>query len=116
MKAANNREYMIKFRLSEAEKAHIDKNFELSKLENKSDFIRRQAIFGKVYLFDNNNFDFIKRQLIGACGNINQIAHIANIQREVSAENMEELHELKGKLETILFAVNELQQMLKQRV
>jgi len=82
----NKRNSIIKFRVNENEKRYILEKFKLSKTKSLSDFIRKEVVFGKVVYIDEKHLEFLKRQLAGACTNINQIAHMANSKRNVSAE------------------------------
>ena len=112
MRAEKTRTHRIEMRLSEAEKEYIETKFKASKMKSLSDYLRWQAVFGKIYVVDDSHFDFIKRQLAGACTNINQIALHANKNRAVSSETHKELRRSREVLEDLFERIEQLKEIL----
>jgi hypothetical protein len=113
MKAEKKRTHRIEIRLSDGEKELIETKFATSELKSLSDYLRWQAIFGKVIHVDDSHFDFIKRQLVGACTNINQIAFQANKSRRVSPNVDTELRASRKVLEDIFESVEQLRETVE---
>jgi predicted short-subunit dehydrogenase-like oxidoreductase (DUF2520 family) len=116
MKAEKEREHIMKFRLSDGEKNHIETKYKASGRKYLSEYLRCQAIFGSVFLVDESNFLDIKRKLAGACNNINQIAHIANFTQQISKKDIEVIQHLKREIEEVFEAVMQLQDLVKGRI
>jgi hypothetical protein len=113
MKAEMTRTHVVKFRLSDGEKNYIETKFKASGKKSLSDYLRLQAIYGKVFLVDESYFIEMKRQLAGACSNINQIAYIANRTQNISAKELEDVRKLKREIENTFEAVRHLQGFLE---
>ncbi|MBC1501517.1 MobC family plasmid mobilization relaxosome protein [Listeria weihenstephanensis] len=88
------REIQLKFRVSEEEKKFIDIKMKEANISNREAYLRKMAIDGTII---TSNFEETKKMIfelnkIGT--NINQIAHIANSNGEVSKEEIYELKEM----------------------
>jgi len=110
------RDKRMELRLSEREKAYIETKFEASKMKHMSDYIRCQAMFGKVFYIDMTLFDFLKKQVSGACANINQIARVANQTAGISEHDIEEIKQLKRLTEDTFKEINGLKNAIEQRL
>ena len=113
MKAEMKRENVIRFRLSDGEKNIIEKKFKASNYRHLSDYLRCQAICGAVFCLDNSHFDYIKRQLAGACSNINQIAFQANKSQSVSSQTANELQQTRAVLEAVFECVQQFKETVE---
>ncbi|MBC1501244.1 MobC family plasmid mobilization relaxosome protein [Listeria weihenstephanensis] len=88
------REIQLKFRVSEEEKKFIDIKMKEANISNREAYLRKMAIDGTII---TSNFEETKKMIfelnkIGT--NINQIAHIANSNGEVSKQEIYELKEM----------------------
>jgi hypothetical protein len=113
MKAEKERNHVMKFRLSDGEKNYIETKYKASEKKSLSEYLRCQAIFGNVFLIDDTHFTQMKRQLSGACNNINQIAHIANSTQNISQRETSEVRELKQIIQNVFESVEELRDLVK---
>ncbi|AQY51524.1 mobilization protein [Listeria weihenstephanensis FSL R9-0317] len=88
------REIQLKFRVSEEEKKFIDIKMKEANISNREAYLRKMAIDGTII---TSNFEETKKMIfelhkIGT--NINQIAHIANSNGDISEEKIYELKEM----------------------
>jgi hypothetical protein len=113
MKAEKIRANRFEIRLSDGEKDYIETKYKASGRKSLSEYLRCQAIFGNVFLLDDSHFSEMKRQLAGACNNINQIAHIANSTQSVTQSETDIIRELKREIENVFEAVEQLQDLVK---
>jgi hypothetical protein len=113
MKAEMTRNNKIQIRLSDGEKSYIETKFRASGKKSLSEYLRLQAIYGKVFLVDESHFVEMKRQLAGACNNINQIAFQANKSRGISPHFFEELRRTRKVVEDIFDSVESLHEYLE---
>jgi len=116
MEDLEKRNHVMNFRVNDIEKKHIQAKYEASKQRSLSDFMRKEIVFGKVFSFDNSDIDYLKRQIAGACVNINQIALRANQTRRISQNDIAEIQKLKSVSEKIFHEINEIKNVLEQRL
>jgi hypothetical protein len=113
MKAETTRTHKIQVRLSDGEKDYIETKFKASGKKSLSEYIRLQACHGNVFLVDESHFTEIKRDLAGACNNINQVAFQANKTRGVSSEFYAELERNRKIIHDVFKRVESLQNYLE---
>jgi len=110
LEVERKRKYRLMFRVDEQEKQYIEDSCAYARCRHLSDYLRRQAMHGKILVFDMASIDFLKRQVAGACNNINQIARAANAGGAVLSE---EIQSAKKLFEETLAAVQNLQQTIE---
>ena len=89
-----NRDNAVLFWVSNEEKEAIKKKMELYGSQNMSAYIRKMAIDGYVINFDIPELKEITRLLRYTSNNINQIAYVANCEKHLSADKINEAAEL----------------------
>jgi macrodomain Ter protein organizer (MatP/YcbG family) len=108
MDEEDKRNIGIYFKVNACEKTYIENKFADSNYKSKSDFLRKTVAFAKVIPYPKEEFLYIRKQLSGACNNINQIAYQANRNRTLTAENIQEITNLNKILFDVWERVDEL--------
>lgn len=89
-----NRDIQLKFRVTSEEKNFIDLKMKEANITNREAYLRKMAIDGIIL---TSNFEETKKLIfelnkIGT--NINQIAHLANTNSEITNEDILEIKEM----------------------
>jgi hypothetical protein len=104
------RKYRLMFRVDEQEKRYIENKAKAAKCRSVSDYMRSQCIHGRIIQFEGHNIDFLKRQVAGACNNINQIAHVANATKTVEPSA---IAHMKGQIEDMFSKLCQLKELFE---
>jgi hypothetical protein len=112
----DNKEIKITFRVNQSEYNWINKFYLKSKLKSRGEFIRRTVILSKIVNIDGEQFSFLRKQITGACTNINQIAYNTNRKRSADLEDFEALRAVKEKLNEILLSLNNFENELRTKI
>ena len=96
----------LAFRVSEEERAMIERRMAQSGMENMRAYLVKMAIDGRVIRVELESVREMVRLLSNATNNINQIAHRANSGGSIYAADLDELsgcyEEIWGQTKTIL--------------
>jgi di/tripeptidase len=87
----NNRSHRLIFRVDDEEFEFLKKKAELSNCKNMSSFLRKISLMGAIYNVDLSEFQEITVLLNSISRNINQIAILANKQKSIYKEDIEEM-------------------------
>ncbi|EAD2655797.1 plasmid mobilization relaxosome protein MobC [Listeria monocytogenes] len=88
------REIQFKFRVNEEEKKFIDLKMKEANISNREAYLRKMAIDGSIIISNYKETKKLIFELKKIGTNINQIAHIANSNAEISKEEIIELKEM----------------------
>jgi hypothetical protein len=111
-----NREVVMTFRVNKNEFNWIDNRFKMSGLKSRGEFIRRTVILSKIVNIDGEQFKFLRKQITGACTNINQIAYNTNRKKYADTEDFEALKSVNSTLNEILFSLNNFENELRSKI
>ena len=81
------------FRVSESEEAVIQAKFQLSEMENFSDFIREIVLLGLIVEADSEQLTALEKLLSKISQNVNQIARRVNATGNLYREDIDEIKE-----------------------
>jgi di/tripeptidase len=87
----DTRNHIVKFRVDDEEFEFLKKKAELSNCKNMSSFLRKISLMGAIYNVDLSEFQEITVLLNSISRNINQIAILANKQKSIYKEDIEEM-------------------------
>ena len=100
----------VQVRLTEEEFEYLNRKFEMSGLKSKSEFMRMMFFEGLVVKFNDDDMQFLMRQISGMTSNINQIATRVNSTDKIYAED---ISEIKQKQEEIWQQLRYLESQLQ---
>ena len=81
----------VQVRLTEEEFDYLNHKFELSGLKSKSEFMRMLFFEGLIVKFNDDDMQYLMRQIGGMTSNINQIATRVNSTNKIYANDIEEI-------------------------
>jgi len=116
MNDQNKRNYFMKFRVNSKEKRYIENQFKRSNLKSLSKFLRYKVVFGKVISFSQSDITFLKKQLAGACTNLNQIAKNTNRNKSVSPTDFENLRQVSAELQNVYRAISAIEERINMEL
>ena len=102
----------LAFRVTEEERAMIERRMEQTGMKNLRQYIVKMAIDGRMIRVELESVREMVRLLSNATNNINQIAHRANATGSIYAADLDELsgryEEIWGQMKTILRKLTDL--------
>lgn len=87
----DNRNYQLKFRVTEYERRFIKKKAELVGCNKLSVYLRKMAITGVIIRYDSDKMKALERDIIGIKNNINQIAARVNKTGNIYSDDIDEI-------------------------
>ncbi len=93
----------ISFRLTPSEKEKLNELIEQHKVKNISDFIRQIILTGKFKTTKQaQNYERLLYEINKIGNNINQIAKLCNIEKQIDIKALEELAKIEEELSILL--------------
>ena len=93
----------ISFRLTPTEKEKLDNLVKEHKVKNISDFIRQVVLTGKFKTTQaQQNYERLLYEINKIGNNINQIAKLCNIEKQIDIKALEELAKIEEELSILL--------------
>lgn len=90
---SNTRNHILKFRVDDTEYEILKQKNQLSKCKNMSDFLRRISLGGQILNVDMSELEQMKKLIKNIADNINQISHLANMQKSIYKDDLDEIKE-----------------------
>nr|WP_326173219.1 plasmid mobilization relaxosome protein MobC [uncultured Ruminococcus sp.] len=87
----NSRNNIVKFRVDDVELEVLITKIKLAKCKSMSDYLRRISLGGRIVNVDTSEFTEMKKVMKNAEDNINQIAKLANSQKSIYIDDIEEI-------------------------
>lgn len=87
----NSRNNIVKFRVDDVELEVLITKIKLAKCKSMSDYLRRISLGGRIVNVDTSEFTEMKKVMKNAADNINQIAKLANSQKSIYIDDIEEI-------------------------
>lgn len=87
----NSRNNIVKFRVDDMEFEVLKTKMKLAKCKSMSDYLRRISLGGQIVNVDTSEFTKMKMLMRNAADNINQIAKLANSQKSIYIDDIEEI-------------------------
>lgn len=105
----NEREHILKFRVNDEELAVIMRKVKLAKCRSTSDFLRQNALSGRIIMIDTSALKETKKLVSSISQNINQIALRINYQSTIYKDDIDEM---QNKIEQIIYSISEIEKAL----
>jgi len=110
MEKSNNTNYIsMNFRVTEDERDFINKKYRLSKVKNRSVFLRKLVMQGYILNIDYSAFRDINANIGRIAGTLNQIGKRVNTTNNIYKEDVEEI---KKKQEEVWLLLKSIQSKL----
>ena len=108
------RKHPVQFYLNDDEQYILDEKFRLSKMKNKSAFLRKMILYGFVYDVDYSHIREMNTLLGNISGNLNQITKRINTTNSVYKKEMEDITELMDQIWQLQKSMVSKQPLIKQ--
>ena len=108
------RKHPVQFYLNDDEQYILDEKFRLSKMKNKSAFLRKMILYGFVYDVDYSHIREMNTLLGNISGNLNQITKRINTTNSVYKKEMEDIKELMDQIWQLQKSMVSKQPLIKQ--
>ena len=102
----------ITIRISPEEIEVIDAKRKLVHERTISSYIRRMAVFGKIYFVDNEKIKKVNQSLSGIRGSLNQIAKRLNSTDRIYQDDLKEIARMREAIDRVQAEVAELKSMV----
>ena len=112
--ANRTRTHRNEFHLNDDEQYILDEKFRLSKMKNKSAFLRKLVLYGFVYDVDYSHIREMNALLGNIGSNLNQIAKRVNSTNTIYKKDMEEIKELMNQIWQLQKSMVSKQPLIKQ--
>lgn len=105
MQKQRKRNCLLRFYVSEDEKAFIYEKMNVAKIRNLSDYLRKVAIESKIEIRDYSEFRNFRNELNKIGVNINQISRRVNETRSVYKEDLKDIQDKQEEIWQLMRAI-----------